>query len=249
MKLSLIGCGTGNLDHITIQGIKALGCADLILLPEKGEAKSALADVRRNMLSMHLPADKHPRIAPITFPTRRTDIAYRDAVIQWHVEIAELWQEAINITPKPQHTALLIWGDPSLYDSALRIAERLEPKPVLNVIPGITSIQVLTAAHQITLNQLADDVKIMTGRNLRENGFPEDVNTIVVMLDGNSAFQTLSQEDYYIYWGAYLGMDEEILCAGKLSDVATKIIDMRASARTTHGWIMDCYLIRKLARD
>ena len=245
MKLSLIGCGTGNIDHITMQGVKALKNADLILIPEKGDQKTELADVGRNILSAHFSENDWPPIAPLTFPTRRTDIDYRQAVIQWHDEIALLWKQAINVTPPPQHIALLIWGDPSLYDSSLRIAARLEPKPILQVIPGISSIQVLTAAHQIPLNRLAEDVTIMTGRNLREKGFPDNVDTIVVMLDGQCSFKNLPQKDYYIYWGAYLGMPQEILCAGMLDTVSEEITEKRLAARQKHGWIMDCYLIRK----
>ena len=35
MKLFLVGCGTGNPDHITMEGLKALRAAQLILLPVK----------------------------------------------------------------------------------------------------------------------------------------------------------------------------------------------------------------------
>ena len=48
----------------------------------------------------------------------------------------------------------MVWGDPSLYDSTLRIAERLDPIPSVKVVPGITSIQALAAAHQIPINDL-----------------------------------------------------------------------------------------------
>jgi precorrin-2 methylase len=51
ITLSLIGIGTGNPDHVTGQAIHALNGADLVLLPRKGDDKSDLADIRRQILS------------------------------------------------------------------------------------------------------------------------------------------------------------------------------------------------------
>ena len=47
MKLTLIGIGTGNPDHLTLQAIRAINAQDLILIPHKGEGKADLADLRR----------------------------------------------------------------------------------------------------------------------------------------------------------------------------------------------------------
>jgi precorrin-6A synthase len=48
-----------------------------------------------------------------------------------------------------------------------------------------------------------------------------------------------------IYWGAYLGTEDEILISGKLRDVMDEIERVRADARARKGWIMDTYLLRK----
>ena len=40
MHLVLIGIGTGNPEHMTVQGIRELNAADLVLLPRKGAANS-----------------------------------------------------------------------------------------------------------------------------------------------------------------------------------------------------------------
>ena len=48
-----------------------------------------------------------------------------------------------------------------------------------------------------------------------------------------------------IYWGAYLGMPNEIVIAGPLAEVAERIAEVRAEARAEHGWIMDTYLLRR----
>ena len=46
VELCLVGIGTGNPDHVTRQGVKALNAADLILVPHKGEGKADLAELR-----------------------------------------------------------------------------------------------------------------------------------------------------------------------------------------------------------
>ncbi len=44
--LTLIGIGTGNPDHLTLQAIKAINQAEVILIPRKGEGKADLAELR-----------------------------------------------------------------------------------------------------------------------------------------------------------------------------------------------------------
>ena len=142
----------------------------------------------------------------------------------------------------------MIWGDPSLYDSTIRIFATIKKnidKFNLTVIPGITAIQVLTAAHKITLNSIGGDILIITGRRLREDGFSGSQESLVVMLDDQCSFNQTSLNEYYIYWGAYLGMENQILVAGLVNEVGDEIIHKRALARSKYGWIMDTYLLRK----
>src|SRR5262249_17022247 len=141
--------------------------------------------------------------------------------------------------------AFLIWGDPSLYDSSLRIARRLEPLPEIEVIPGVTALQTLCAAHAIPLNEIGAAFLVTTGRQLREKGWPACVTTIAVMLDGGSAFQSLDPNGLHIWWGAYLGMPHQIIFSGPLSETAARIAEARAEARQRHGWIMDCYILKR----
>ena len=49
IDLALIGIGTGNPDHLTAEAVRAMNEADVILLPDKGAAKSDLIDLRRAM--------------------------------------------------------------------------------------------------------------------------------------------------------------------------------------------------------
>ena len=49
MELTLVGIGTGNPDHLTLQAVEAIRAADLLLIPEKGEDRRELADLRRQV--------------------------------------------------------------------------------------------------------------------------------------------------------------------------------------------------------
>jgi precorrin-6A synthase len=243
ITLSLIGIGTGNPDHVTAGAARAMNAADLILLPRKGNEKSDLADVRQLILSRVLTSNVP--VAEYDVPARADQADYLGAVSDWHDAIAAVWHHQIAThLPEGGIVALLVWGDPSLYDSTLRIAARL-PGVTVRVTPGITSLQVLTAAHAIPLNTLAAPVTITTGRQLREGGWPEGATTIVVMLDKGGAFTTVDPINTYIWWGAYVGMPNEALIHGPLRLVSDEIIATRARLRAEHGWIMDIYLLRR----
>jgi precorrin-6A synthase len=247
IALHLIGIGTGNPDHLTTQAVAAMNGADLILLPRKGRAKSDLIDLRRQICAAVLTSPV--RVVEFDLPIRDGQGPYLAAVHDWHQAIAEAWQAEIAAhLPGGGKVALLVWGDPSLYDSTMRIAERLERggMPIrVHVVPGITSIQALTAAHAIPLNPLAEAVTITTGRLLRAQGWPAVANTLVVMLDGGCAFEELDPQGKTIWWGAYLGMAHETLEHGPLGEAGPRIVQRRGELRARHGWIMDVYLMRR----
>lgn len=248
IELLLVGIGTGNPDHLTLQAIKALNTADIILIPRKGETKADLADLRRAICA-DVVTNPTTRIAEFDLPVR--DVAnpdYHAGVDDWHDAIARVWKDTILAEIGPNgRVALLVWGDPSLYDSTLRIASRLGGglSVSVRVIPGITSLQALTAAHAIPINEIGAPFQVTTGRRLREEGWPKGVDTVAVMLDGECSFQTVPPEGVTIWWGAYVGMKEEITLSGPLGKVMPKIMSTRAEARARHGWIMDIYVLRR----
>ncbi|OCX65997.1 precorrin-6A synthase (deacetylating) [Thioclava sp. SK-1] len=248
IDLTLIGIGTGNPDHMTLQAIEAMRHADLILIPLKGAEKSDLAGLRRKICADHL-AGAATRVVEFQLPVRDADHPnYHQGVDDWHDAIADAWLDHIDaVVGQHGRVALLIWGDPSLYDSSLRIAQRLGRvrKTSVNVVPGITAIGALCAAHAIPLNTIGAPVTITTGRQIRDHGWPDGADTVVVMLDGACAFQSLDPQGIEIWWGGFVGMKEQILRAGPLADLAPQIIEARAAARAQHGWIMDIYLMRR----
>lgn len=239
--LWLVGIGTGNPDHVTIEGQRALREAAVVLIPRKGAAKEDLAELRHEILRA---SGSGARVIHFDMPVRDPKLPYAERVDRWHDEIAERWVAALRDAPEGP-VALLVWGDPGLYDSTLRIAARLTPAPRVRVVPGITALQALTSAHAIPFNTVNGPVIVTTGRRLRDHGWPEGADTVVVMLDGECSFQSLDPQGIDIWWGGFLGMEEQVLEAGPLAETGPKIVATRAEARARHGWIMDTYLMRR----
>jgi precorrin-6A synthase len=246
-RLSIIGIGAGNPDHITVQAIKALSSVDVIFLIGKGNEKEDLTQLRKDICARYIA--KPYRIVEAQDPERdRTPANYQTAVTDWHAQRAAIYERMIREElADDQHGAFLVWGDPSLYDSTLRIVDQVAAMKTvrfeLDVIPGITSVQALAARHKIALNRIGGPVHITTGR-LLANGMPAD--DVVVMLDGDCAFKTVKDSGVDIYWGAYVGTADEILVSGKLQERGPEIEKIRSDARAHHGWIMDTYLLRKI---
>jgi len=248
-KILIIGIGAGNPDHITIQAINALNEADVFFIPNKGAEKEELQRLRLEICERYI-KDRNYRLAHFITPERSSDPSdYKANVRDWHSRIEQNYEKLLlDELGDGECGAFLAWGDPTLYDSTLRIIEKIKSKGNLaleyEVIPGISAVQALAAKHRIALNRIGESIHITTGRKLAE-GFPNNAGSVVVMLDGEQAFKKIESKDIDIYWGAYLGTADEILVAGRLSEVANDIEKIRAKARREKGWIMDTYLLRK----
>lgn len=252
-KILVIGIGAGNPDYLTIQAINAMNQVDVFFIMDKGEAKQKLINLRREICERFIVKNsegKAYRFAEAVIPERvRGDVDYRASVTDLNNEKQALFEYFIGDELQDGECgAFLVWGDPSLYDSTIRILDSILDNGRLNfefdVIPGITSVQALTARHRIPLNRIGRSVEITTGRKLT-NGLSANSDTTVIMLDAENTFKKVTDDDMEIYWGAYLGTPDEILISGKLKDVADDIVRVRKAAREANGWIMDTYLLRK----
>ncbi|HKV19108.1 MAG TPA: precorrin-6A synthase (deacetylating) [Mycobacterium sp.] len=241
-RIHVIGIGAGDPGYVTAEAVEALNDTQVFFAMDKGDAKSDLISLRRQICERFIREPAY-RFVELADPPRAKDIGYRQAVADWHAARADIWAAAIERELGPDGVgAFLAWGDPSLYDSTLRILDMvgLRVDFSYDVIPGITAIQALTARHRIPLNDIGEPVLITTGRRLSADGL---TGTAVVMLDGDCAFQSCPP-DTRIWWGAYLGTPDELLVSGTVGEVSERIVDLRAEARTRHGWIMDTYLLR-----
>ena len=248
-EILIVGIGSGNPEHMTIQAINALNRADVIFIPIKGHAKAELADIRREIISRFV-TNRKVRIVEYMVPERQTvDRTYNRSVDDWHAAITSIYVELFRQELDENGVgAFLVWGDPMLYDSTIRIIERVKSSGGVAfdhmVVPGITSLQALCASHKIPLNLVGKPVEITTGRCLAGT-FPAKTETVAVMLDGQQAFKDVDDPDAEIFWGAYLGTGHEIIISGRLSEKKEEILRARAEAREQNGWIMDIYLLRK----
>lgn len=250
----IIGIGAGNPEHLTIQAVNALNRVDVFFLMDKGEAKGSMIDLRRDICARFIAADRTYRFAMAQSPQwDRHSGEYNAVIDDLNRGKQTVFEQLIADEMQDGETAgVLVWGDPSLYDSTIRIMADIAASGrhaiAFEVIPGISSLHALTAQHRTTLNTVGQPVEITTGRRLAE-GFPAQTDSVFVMLDGDDTFQRFADDDSLdIYWGAYVGTPQEILISGRLKDVAAQIAQVRATAKQTYGWIMDSYLLRRVRR-
>ncbi|WP_112663413.1 precorrin-6A synthase (deacetylating) [Microvirga flavescens] len=248
-KIYVIGLGSGNPDHMTIQAIKALNKVDVIFLVDKGAAAGELIDVREEICRRFIEKPGY-RVVRAQNPTRDARSEdYKRGVDDWHRARADVFASLIRDELKSSECgAFLVWGDPALYDSTIRILRHVQDRKAVTfdyeVIPGISSVQALAAAHKIPLNDIGEAVHITTGRKLAR-GDAVNAESVVVMLDGENSFRSAAAKDLEIYWGAYLGMPDETIISGPVEEVADRIEAVRQTLREKKGWIMDIYLLKQ----
>lgn len=251
-RVLVIGIGAGDPDHVTVQAIAALNAADVFFVVDKGAAKHELVRLRKEICERFIEGESY-RIVDVPDPARdRAAPDYAAAVAAWRSARADVWEALIaEELGADDCGAFLVWGDPALYDSTIAVLDDIAARGRVTfdveVIPGISSVQALAAAHRIPLNRVGEPIAITTGRRLLET-HGNDAGDVVVMLDAACAFDAIEDRDTEIWWGAYVGTEHELLVAGRLGDVAAEIVRVRAAARERHGWIMDVYLLRRPLR-
>nr|WP_314483803.1 precorrin-6A synthase (deacetylating) [uncultured Pseudomonas sp.] len=245
-QVLLIGIGAGDPRQLTYEAVDALRRVDVFFVMDKGPDAQDLLNLRKAILQRYLPDNRY-RIVQIDDPPRpRHPIDYAESVHAWHRERAAVYALKLDTELGPGQTgAFLLWGEPGLYDSTLSVMRRVRELGValaLEVIPGISSMQMLAARHQIALTRVGEPLIVLPGRQLASL---EHIGNVVVMLDSRCAFAALCDPALTIYWGAYLGTADEILIAGSLEAVKSRIVEARERHRRRRGWIMDIYLLRR----
>ena len=257
MRVRVLGIGMGP-QHVTREVADALREADYVLAVEKtadqSDGQDELLEVRRGIAAAH-------GVPIVVVPDPRRDrenvdssADYRKAVGDWHDARVAAYEAVL--VERGGTAAMLVWGDPSLYDSSIRIvsaiAERGNVEVEWDVLPGISAPQLLAARHRLVLNDVGRPVHVTTGRRLREEvGAGQD--NLVVMLNrhldlaasGDGDIDDWDIDDWDIWWGANLGGVGEELVAGRVGDVLDLIEAARERARATAGWVMDLYLLRR----
>lgn len=253
-EILVVGIGPGHPDQITVQAVAALNRTQVFFVVDKGADKRELLAVREEICRRHITDQSGYRTVEIEDPPRdRGAAGYEGAVEDWHEQRAVRFEAAIaEHLDEDGVGAFLVWGDPALYDSTLRVIDRILARGTVvfdySVIPGVTSVHALTAGHRIPLNRIGEPIHITTGRRIAE-GLPDGLDSAVVMLDAGFAAEVLAESgddpNLHVYWGAYLSTSDEVLIAGRLADVAAQIAQTKQELRVQHGWVMDTYLLRR----
>lgn len=249
-RVRLIGIGSGHPDQVTVEAVRALNSVDYFIVSDKAWAAGrggtdGLIRAREEICRQHIDGDW--RFVTVADAKRdRADPAdYGKAVTDWHEARTIIYERAL--LDNPGDAGFLVWGDPAFYDSSIRIVERILERGNVefefDVIPGISSLQVLAARHRIVLHGIGEPFIVTTGRRLVE-AVEAGHDNIVVML--NARFEAADLDgDWDIWWGTNLGTKDEILISGKVADVADEIVAARQAAKDAAGWVMDIYLLKR----
>lgn len=231
-----IGC---HPDHLTAEARSALASCDYVVAAAKSEDDALLAFraevcARAGVELVVVPDPERDRGSTDAGPAD-----YPGAVSAWHAARADAWGAVIR--ERGGTAGFLVWGDPSLYDSTIRVVRSLGM--AYDVVPGLSAPQLLAARHRIVLHEVGRPLLVTTGRRLLSDA--RDHDNLVVMLDGGLACSRLAG-DWQVWWGANLGTGSERLVEGRLADVLPTIGAARVEARAEAGWVMDTYLLRRL---
>lgn len=239
MKVRILGIGMGP-QHVTPEVAAALRSCAYVLAADKGpdHGDDGLLAVRRAIA-----AAQGVEVVAVRDPERdRAATAdYPGAVHDWHEARVAAYEQVLR--ERRGDAAFLVWGDPSLYDSTIRVVEQLaELLPIdIDVLPGISAPQLLAARHRIVLHAVGAPVHVTTERRLREDVAAGQTN-LVVMLTRSLDLSGL--EDWTIWSGVNLGTDSEELVSGRVGDVLADLDAARARAKQAAGWVMDIHLLR-----
>ncbi|WP_200893230.1 precorrin-6A synthase (deacetylating) [Rhodococcus sp. B7740] len=249
VRIHLIGIGGGHPDQITVQAIQKLRAVDVFIVADKGASVGDLGAARQEILERHHGGSY--RVIEVPDPPRdRSPRQYETAVLDWHDARARAYADVLDGLDRGTVVGFLVWGDPALYDSTIRVVERLAALRgdiEFDVTPGVSSVSMLAASHRLVLNRIGGPIVITTGRNLAGD-VAAGLDNLVVMLDGNLACSALTGAGWDIHWGANLGTVDETLVAGPLDDVLDEIRSAREQVKSQHGWVMDTYLLRRSVR-
>ena len=235
-RVRILGIGMGP-QHVTPEVADVLRACDYVVAADKGDNDGLLA-ARRVVAGAY-----GVELVAVTDPERdRSDpVDYPAAVREWHEARVAAYETVLR--ERGGEAAFLVWGDPSLYDSTIRIVEELATRLPLDydVLPGISAPQLLAARHRIVLHPVGAPVHITTARRLRDDVSAGQTNLLVML---TSSLDLAGLEDWTIWWGANLGTPSEELVAGRVGEVLGELGAARARAKESAGWVMDVHLLR-----
>ena len=246
-KVYIIGIGPGDPMYLTLEAYEIIKKAKNFIIPLKKGPKEELTKIREKVIEFCKQSDTNYRVIKVEFPEREKGGVYKLEVESWRKEKVSILAKVLKDVDE---ACFLVLGDPSLYDGHIEIFKEVNKHlPIeIEVIPGISTINFLSAKHKISLTKVAESLLITTPRPLRKK--KEISRNTLVFLDNYETFKLFKDEsELMIYWGAYLGTEKEVLFNGKLSECWQKLVELRRKLKKKHGYIMETYLLTKKEKD
>jgi precorrin-6A synthase len=246
-KVYIVGIGPGNPKYLTLEAYEIIKKAKNFIIPLKKGPKEELTKIREKVIEFCKQGDTNYRVIKVEFPERKKGGVYKLEVESWRTEKVSILAEVLKDVDE---ACFLVLGDPSLYDGHIEIFKEVSNNlPMeIEVIPGISTINLLSAKHKISLTKVAETLLITTPRPLRKQ--KEISRNTVVFLDNYETFKMFKDDsELMIYWGAYLGTEKEVLFNGKLSECWQELIELRRKLKEKNGYIMETYLLTKKDKD
>lgn len=153
-RLALVGLGPGDPELVTAQAARVLNEVAYFLVADKTGQHPGTADLiamREAICGRHVTGEWRLVHVPDPERDRADPVDYATAVRDWHEARAQVYEQAL--LDNPGDAAVLVWGDPALYDSAIRLADRIVERGrvdvAVEVVPGVSSVQLLAARHRL----------------------------------------------------------------------------------------------------
>jgi precorrin-6A synthase len=250
VRVRILGVGMGP-QQVTPEVAEALRSVDYVLAADKGSDgdDDGLLALRCAIVEAHTDGSVDIVGVPDPQRNRATGLSgdgYQRAVADWHDARAAAYADVLR--RRGGSAAFLVLGDASLYDSTIRVVEKIEKLGVpveFDVLPGISAPQLLAARHRIVLHEVGRSVHITTGRLLQDAVAAGQDNIVAMLNPPPDRLDVTGLDDWSVWWAANLGAAGERLISGRLGDVAGQIAEAREHARAETGWVMDIYLLRR----
>ena len=208
-RLYGVGVGPGDPELITLKAQRILSQVSVIFVPQKDTEHESYA---RSIISGLLGSGTQ-KVVDLVFPMKKSALEP-----YWEKAADEIWQHLAQ----GEDCAFVTEGDPLLYGTfvyILPIFQERHPEVVIEVIPGISSINAAAASAMLPLSSGGERVAIISAtyedKALRET--LESFDT-VVLLKVNTAFdrildvlEEMKLVDRCIYIRRCTTRDEEIV--------------------------------------
>lgn len=174
-----VGIGPGDPELLTLKAVKILKQVPVIAVPKsKTEGESLALDIVKQAVDL---SDK--KILELTFPMKKEQN-----------ELTAAWEKAKKQILKPlkkgKDVAFITIGDPLFYSTFIYLLEKFksqDSKFKVKIIPGVSSINAVSAATQIPLAKAGERLAILpaTYEDKKLEQTIEDFDTVVLIKVNN----------------------------------------------------------------